>query len=159
MPWEPHPEAWARLERHLGPERFNAARQRMATVPRGATLIDNPVSVAPGFTIGNVHVMAGVPRIMQVMLDAVSPRLAKGRPMLARSIRLDVPEGDAAPGLAELQTVHPEVQIGSYPFFREGRTGANFVIRSTDPDELGRCVHALTEALRGAGQDVTQGGV
>ena len=73
--------------------------------------------------------MAGVPRIMQVMLDAVTPRLAKGRPILTRSIRLDVPEGDAAPGLAEIQASHPEVQIGSYPFFENKRLGTYVVLR------------------------------
>ena len=86
VPWEIHQEAFARMERHYRPGEFNAARQRMATMPRGATLIDNPVSIAPGFTIGNVHVMAGVPRIMQSMFEALAPYLAGGPPITSRAV-------------------------------------------------------------------------
>ena len=86
VPWEPHPEAWARMEKHYKPGEFNAARQRMATMPRGATLIDNAVSVAPGFTIGNVHVMAGVPRIMQAMWSTLAPTLPGGTPIDSRAV-------------------------------------------------------------------------
>jgi molybdenum cofactor synthesis domain-containing protein len=118
-------------------------RLRMARVPSGAELIDNAVSWAPGFMLGNVVVMAGVPRIMQVMLDAVAPRLAKGRPMLARSVRIDVPEGDAAPGLAALQLAHAGVQIGSYPFFEKTRLGTYVVLRSVDGEALDRAHAAL----------------
>ncbi len=121
-------------------------RLRMARVPKGAELIDNAVSRAPGFMLGNVIVMAGIPRIMQVMLDAVAPRLRKGRPMLARSVRLDVPEGDAAPGLAALQEAHAGVQIGSYPFFEKTRLGTYVVLRSVDGEELDRA-HAALWAL------------
>src|SRR4029077_11353 len=116
------------------------ARLRMARVPEGAELIDNAISRAPGFMIGNVIVMAGVPRIMQVMLDAVMPRLAKGRPMLSRSVRIDAPEGDVAPGLSELQSAHPEVQIGSYPFFEKKRFGTYVVLRCTDEARLAAAV-------------------
>src|SRR5712691_11325966 len=118
-------------------------RLRMARIPQGAELIGNAVSRAPGFMLGNVIVMAGIPRIMQVMLDAVAPRLKKGRPMLARSVRLDVPEGDAAAGLAALQAAHPEVQIGSYPFFEKSRLGTYVVLRSVDDGELARAERAL----------------
>lgn len=104
----------------------------MARIPEGAELIDNLVSRAPGFMLGNVIVMAGVPRIMQVMLDAVAPRLKKGRPMLSRSVRVAAPEGDVAPGLAALQAAHPGVQIGSYPFFEKGQLGTYVVLRSVD---------------------------
>ncbi len=86
LPWEPHPEAMARMERHYQPGEFNAARQRMATMPRGASLIDNAVSIAPGFTIGNVHVMAGVPRIMQAMFTWLAPQLAGGPPIVSRAV-------------------------------------------------------------------------
>jgi molybdenum cofactor synthesis domain-containing protein len=119
------------------------ARLRMARIPEGAELIDNAVSRAPGFKIGNVIVMAGIPRIMQVMLDAVAPRLLKGRLMLARSVRLDVPEGDAAPGLAAIQSTHPDVQIGSYPFFEKNRLGTYVVLRSVDADRLDQARAAL----------------
>src|SRR6516165_1123959 len=101
------------------------------------------IARAPGFMIGNVIVMAGVPRIMQVMLDAVMPRLAKGRPMLSRSVRIDTPEGDVAPGLSELQSAHPEVQIGSYPFFEKKRFGTYVVLRCTDEAKLAAAVDAL----------------
>jgi molybdenum cofactor synthesis domain-containing protein len=130
------PEAVAAMRRRFSGTELTPARLRMARVPKGAELIDNAISRAPGFMLENVIVLAGVPRIMQVMLDAVSPRLAKGRPMLARSIRVDAPEGDAAPGLAELQAAHPQVQIGSYPFFENKRLGTYVVLRSVEADKL-----------------------
>jgi molybdenum cofactor synthesis domain-containing protein len=137
------PKAVAAMRRRFSDRELTPARLRMARVPEGAELIDNAVSRAPGFMIGNVIVMAGVPRIMQVMLDAVSPRLAKGRPMLSRSIRLDVPEGDAAPGLAKLQAAYPDLQIGSYPFFNNKRLGTYVVLRSIDAERLAAGVKAL----------------
>ena len=137
------PAAVAAMRRRFSGNELTPARLRMARVPKGAELIDNAISRAPGFMIGNVIVLAGVPRIMQVMLDAVSPRLAKGRPMLSRSIRLDVPEGDAAPGLTELQAAHPDVQIGSYPFFDNKRLGTYVVLRSVDADRLAAAVAGL----------------
>jgi molybdenum cofactor synthesis domain-containing protein len=130
------PEAVAVMSRRFSGAELTSARLRMARIPEGAALIDNALSRAPGFMIENVIVMAGVPSIMQVMLDAVSPRLKKGRPMLSRSVRLDVPEGDAAEGLGVLQTAHPEVQIGSYPFFEKKRLGTYVVLRSTDKGRL-----------------------
>jgi len=123
------------------------ARLRMARIPRGAELIDNPVSRAPGFMLGNVVVMAGIPRIMQVMLDAVAPRLRKGRPMLSRSVRVDVPEGDVAPGLAAVQAENPDVQIGSYPFFDKGRIGTFVVLRSVDAENLFAAERALWDLI------------
>jgi molybdenum cofactor synthesis domain-containing protein len=141
------PDAVAAMRKRFKTEELTPARLRMARIPKGAMLIDNPISRAPGFVLDNVIVMAGVPRIMQVMLDAVAPRLAKGRPILTRSIRLDVPEGDAAPGLAELQTSHPEVQIGSYPFFENKRLGTYVVLRATDADALAAAVAGLWEMV------------
>jgi molybdenum cofactor synthesis domain-containing protein len=123
------------------------ARLRMARLPEGAELIDNPVSRAPGFMLGNVIVMAGIPRIMQVMLNAVAPRLKKGRPMLSRSVRIDAPEGDVAPGLAEVQGAHPEVQIGSYPFFEKSRLGTFVVLRSVDAGLLDHALAALWDLI------------
>jgi molybdenum cofactor synthesis domain-containing protein len=137
------PEAVAAMRQRFSETELTPARLRMARIPRGAELIDNALSKAPGFMLENVIVMAGVPRIMQVMLDAVAPRLAKGRPMLARSVRIDVPEGDAAPGLAELQSAHPDVQIGSYPFFENKRLGTYVVLRSTDATKLDAAQNAL----------------
>jgi molybdenum cofactor synthesis domain-containing protein len=137
------PEAVAAMRKRFSEEELTPARLRMARVPEGAALIDNAISRAPGFMLENVIVMAGVPRIMQVMLDAVAPRLAKGKPIMTRAVRLDVPEGDAAPGLADLQASHPEVQIGSYPFFENKRLGTYVVLRSTDQDRLAAAVTDL----------------
>jgi molybdopterin-biosynthesis enzyme MoeA-like protein len=137
------------------------ARLRMARIPEGAELIDNPVSRAPGFMLENVIVMAGIPRIMQVMLDAVTPRLRKGRPMLSRSVRIEAPEGDVAPGLAAIQSAHPQVQIGSYPFFEKGTLGTYVVLRGVDAGRLEAAsseVWALIakEGFKGAeGEDAT----
>jgi molybdenum cofactor synthesis domain-containing protein len=133
------------------------ARLRMARIPAGAELIDNPVSRAPGFMLGNVIVMAGIPRIMQVMLDAVAPRLKKGRPMLSRSIRIDVPEGDVALGLAAVQAAHPEVQIGSYPFFEQGRLGTFVVLRSVDAGLIDETMTALAALIASEGFSATIG--
>jgi len=121
------------MRQHFSDKELTPARLRMARIPEAAELIDNAISRAPGFMIGNVIVMAGVPRIMQVMLDAVLPRLAKGRPMLLRSVRIDAPEGDVAPGLSELQSAHPEVQIGSYPYWPLLSTRCGSSPRSASP--------------------------
>jgi molybdenum cofactor synthesis domain-containing protein len=145
------PEAVAAMRQRFSGTELTPARLRMARIPQGAELIDNAISRAPGFMLGNVIVMAGVPRIMQVMLDAVSPRLAKGRPMLARSVRIDAPEGDAAPGLAEIQSAHPEVKIGSYPFFENKRLGTYVVLRSTNGTKLATALDALWEFIHRAG--------
>jgi molybdenum cofactor synthesis domain-containing protein len=137
------PEAVAALRKHFSDRELTPARLRMARIPQGARLIDNAISRAPGYMIDNVVVMAGVPRIMQVMLDAVSPRLAKGRPMLSRSVRIDAAEGAVAPGLAALQAAHPEVQIGSYPFFENERLGTYAVLRCADAARLAAALEAL----------------
>ena len=133
VPWEPHPEAWARLDATYKPGDFNAARQRMATMPRGATLIDNAVSVAPGFTIGNVHVMAGVPRIMQSMFDSLAPRLQGGAPVTSRALHaVGAQEGSIAEGLGAIQARYPAVEIGSYPYYRNGSGGVAIVCKGRD---------------------------
>ncbi|MBV9116281.1 MAG: competence/damage-inducible protein A [Acetobacteraceae bacterium] len=137
VPWEPHPEAWRRMEKAYEPGQFNAARQRMATMPRGAVLIDNPVSTAPGFTVGNVHVLAGVPRVMQAMFERLAPRLERGQPIEARAVHVvQVGEGLLAEGLAEIQRRYPEVDIGSYPFYRASGNGVAIVARGTDPEKI-----------------------
>jgi molybdenum cofactor synthesis domain-containing protein len=151
------PEAVAAMRKRFTPAELTPARLRMARIPKGATLIKNVISRAPGFMIGNVIVMAGVPNIMQVMLDAVSPRLAKGRPMISRSVRLDVPEGDAADGLGTLQAAHPEVQIGSYPFFQNKRLGTYVVLRSTDEGKLAAAETALWKFIAEAGFPAASG--
>jgi molybdenum cofactor synthesis domain-containing protein len=152
VPWEPHAEAWARLERHYKPGDFNAARQRMATMPRGAALIDNPISVAPGFTIGNVHVMAGVPRIMQSMFEALAPSLQGGPPIASRTVHADgVMEGRIADGLADIQKQWPALDIGSYPYYRMGGGGVALVAKGTDTEAVEDAARAITMLLRATG--------
>lgn len=129
-----HPEAVAILRAHWAGRGIeeNEARMRMARVPERAELIPNPVSKAPGFHIGNVFVMAGVPKIMQAMLDEVAPSLTGGAVMLSRTVPLDLGEGDVARRLQEIQLSHPGVMIGSYPYERDGRFATNIVVRSRD---------------------------
>ena len=111
---------------------FNAARQRMARIPDGAGLIDNPVSIAPGFTLGNVHVMAGVPNIFQAMVASVLPTLTGGAPLLSQSLQVNRGEGEVAEPFGALAAAFPDLSMGSYPFIRNGAHGTNLVIRGTD---------------------------
>jgi molybdenum cofactor synthesis domain-containing protein len=137
------PRAVDAMRRHYRGRELNQARLRMARIPDGAELIDNPISSAPGFMLENVIVMAGIPNIMQVMLDAVAPRLKTGRQMLSNSVRIAAPEGDVAPGLFELQAANPKVQIGSYPFFESGELGTYVVLRSVDAARLAEALREL----------------
>ncbi|HEX2763294.1 MAG TPA: molybdopterin-binding protein [Allosphingosinicella sp.] len=151
-----HPRARAMLEAYYADRGgVNEARLRMARVPEGAELIENKMSGAPGIRFGNIFVLAGVPHIATLMLEALSGKLEGGRPLLSRAIGCWTPESEVAPLLAEVESAHAECQIGSYPFFREGRPGANFVIRSTDPEALARCEQDLVARLRGEGREVT----
>jgi molybdenum cofactor synthesis domain-containing protein len=111
---------------------FNAARMRMARIPEGATLIENPISVAPGFSVGNVHVMAGVPNVFQAMVAGLLPTLTGGAPLLSQTLRILRPEGEIAGPLGVLAGEYPDLSMGSYPFNRDGVMGANVVIRGTD---------------------------
>ncbi len=115
---------------------LNPARLRMARIPDGATLIENPISKAPGFSLGNVHVMAGVPSVFVAMLASVLPTLTGGRPLLSATVRFLVREGDIAGPLATVAAAHPDVSIGSYPFSRDGVHGSNVVLRSQDAEKL-----------------------
>ncbi|MGB8815126.1 MAG: molybdopterin-binding protein [Paracoccaceae bacterium] len=115
---------------------FNAARQRMARIPDGATLIENPVSIAPGFSLGNVHVMAGVPNIFQAMVASVLPTLTGGAALLSQTLRVSKGEGEIAAPFAALATEFPDLSMGSYPFMQNGAHGTNLVIRGTDPAQL-----------------------
>lgn len=138
---------------YADPEReLNAARLRMARIPDGAVLIDNPVSKAPGFSLGNVHVMAGVPAVFEAMLAGLLPRLVGGRPMLSATVEVLRPEGVIAGPLAAVAAAHPGVSIGSYPFNRGGVFGANVVARSVDAAALeaaAAALRALKAALEG----------
>ena len=111
---------------------LNTARLRMARIPDGATLIDNPVSAAPGFSIGNVHVMAGVPMVFQAMVASVLPTLTGGAPLLSQTLRVDRGEGDIAGPLAQIAVDFADLSFGSYPFQKDGAYGANIVVRGTD---------------------------
>lgn len=111
---------------------FNEARQRMARIPDGAILIDNPVSTAPGFTLGNVHVMAGVPKIFEAMVASVMPTLTGGAPLLSQSLRVNRGEGDIAEAFGKLAAEYPDLSMGSYPFIQNGAHGTNLVVRGTD---------------------------
>jgi molybdenum cofactor synthesis domain-containing protein len=115
---------------------FNDARQRMARIPDGATLIDNPISTAPGFTLGNVHVMAGVPSIFEAMLAGVLPTLTGGAPLLSQSHRVNRGEGEIAGDFAALAAEFPDLSMGSYPFNTNGVYGTNLVVRGTDPARI-----------------------
>lgn len=152
LPLALDPEARRRLEKHYkNPSDLNDMRLRMAHVPQGARLIDNPISQAPGFAIGNVHVLAGVPRIMQAMFDGIRHDLKGGAPMLSRSVGAYLPEGIMADPLARVQERFPEVEIGSYPFFRQGRLGSSLVARGVDANILGKAVDALCDLVKGLG--------
>ena len=132
LPLIRNPEALRRLQAHYPPGGLNEARLRMTNTPEGATLIDNPISIAPGFQIGNVLVLAGVPSIMQAMFEGVKHRLVGGLPMLSRTVTGGLPEGVMAEDLGAIQDRYGEVEIGSYPFFRMGKAGTSIVLRSTD---------------------------
>jgi molybdenum cofactor synthesis domain-containing protein len=132
VPIDVDPRAVALLRERYAEADLTPPRLRMARIPAGAALIENSVSKAPGFMIGNVIVMAGVPAIMQAMLHAVTPSLQRGAKLLSQSIRVNAPEGTVAAPLAECQRAFPDVAMGSYPFFEDGRYGTYLVFRSTD---------------------------
>ena len=152
-----HPAARAILERYYSGRglELTEARLRMARVPDGAELIPNRMTGAPGIRFGNLFLMAGVPHITAGMLDALTGTLEGGARLLAETVGCWVAESEVAVILRDIEKAYADapggVQIGSYPFFREGRTGANFVVRSTDPGTLDRCVTALLDALEAAG--------
>ncbi|AWW73646.1 competence/damage-inducible protein A [Erythrobacter sp. KY5] len=155
-----HPEARALLERYYADKGgLNAGRLRMARVPDGSELIPNRMSGAPGIRRGNVILMAGVPHITAGMLDALTGQLEGGAPLLSETVGCWIAESEVAHLLREVEEAHENCQIGSYPFFREGRVGANFVIRSTSEEDLKSCVDTLTDGLATNGYDFTPGGI
>lgn len=156
-----HPAAVAMLERHYARrgETLTEARKRMARVPKGAELIENHVSGAPGIRIGNLFIMAGVPHITAGMLDALTGELEGGAPLVSRTIGSWVAESEVADLLREAERAHDGVAIGSYPFFREGRVGANFVVRATDPAVVDACVADVRARLIAAEVEVVEGGI
>lgn len=157
---EVHPAARATLERYYESRGgITDARLRMARVPAGADLIENRVSGAPGIRIGNVFIMAGVPHITAGMLDALTGTLEGGRPVVSASVGCWVAESEVADLLRTVEKAHEGVAIGSYPFFREGRVGANFVVRSPDQAKVDACVADLSARLAVEGREVFGGGI
>src|SRR5437588_1426628 len=156
-----HPHARKILEDYYRdrPGGLTEPRLRMARVPEGAELIPNPSSGAPGVKIGNVYILAGVPYIAASMLEALTGKLEGGRPVVSVTVGARAPESDVADLLRETEAANPGVAIGSYPFFREGRYGANFVIRSEDGELARRTGEALAAGLREAGYEPVEGGI
>ncbi|MBH9536201.1 competence/damage-inducible protein A [Novosphingopyxis sp. YJ-S2-01] len=155
-----HPEARATLERYYETKGgINEGRLRMARVPDGGELIPNKMSGAPGIKLGNIFIMAGVPHITAGMLDALTGTLEGGAPLIAEQIGCWTAESEVAELLRETEKAHEDCQIGSYPFFREGRTGANFVVRSTEQASLDACMEALKKGLRELGFAPVDGGI
>jgi molybdenum cofactor synthesis domain-containing protein len=151
------PGAKAILERHYPPGGLNEARLRMAHVPEGAELIDNPVSAAPGFRIANVFVLAGVPMVMRAMFDGLKAGLAGGQPLISRTIGAYLGEGVIAAGLGKLQGRYPMLEIGSYPFFHQGRYGASFVMRGTEAAAIEAAAVELRTLIRDLGAEPVEG--
>jgi molybdopterin-biosynthesis enzyme MoeA-like protein len=155
-----HPKARAVLEEYYATRGgITETRLRMARVPDGAELIENRMSGAPGIRAGNIFILAGVPHIAALMLDALTGKLPGGRPVLSRTIGCWVAESEVADLLRRTEAAHAGCQIGSYPFFREGRVGANFVIRSTDIAIIDACIDSLVRDLAVTGLDPVLDGI
>jgi molybdenum cofactor synthesis domain-containing protein len=152
-----HPDAKRLLETHYPPGQLNEARLRMAMVPEGAALLPNPISRAPGFQIGNVFVLPGVPSIMQGIFEQLKYRLAGGDKVLSRSISCHLAEGTLAEDLGRLQARYPDVEIGSYPYFRRGDFGVTLVLRSTDRKILAAATDELKALIRNLGGEPQEG--
>jgi molybdenum cofactor synthesis domain-containing protein len=158
VPWEIHAETFTVMEQYIGAENFNAARQRMATLPRGAEPIRNKASLAPGFSIGNVHVMAGVPRIMQAMFGALEADLPRGTPIAMRAVHgIGVMEGAIAEGLTAIQNRYPELDLGSYPFRHGADGGVAIVAKGTDIAGMERAIAEATTLIASFGIEAVQG--
>jgi len=147
---EEHPEALRLLQDYYG-DALNEARRRMALIPQGATLIDNPISKAPAFQIQNVFVLAGVPSVMQAMFEGLVGRLTGGKPIQFAAVSCKLPEGVLADDLMLLQDRHPDVEIGSYPSFKTGILGVSLVVRGIDTDSIARATKDISDMIRSLG--------
>src|SRR5579864_5288515 len=152
-----HPEAKRILESHYPPGGLNEARLRMAQVPEGASLLLNPISRAPGFRIGNVFVLPGVPQIMQAIFSELKHRLKGGAKVLSRSVSCTLGEGTIAQDLAALQERYGDLEIGSYPYFRRSDFGVTLVVRGTDRARIGSAIEELKALIRKCGGDPQEG--
>lgn len=145
-----HPEAVARMTRHYGDAAlFTPARRRMARVPHGGVLVDNPVSVAPGFQMENVFTFAGIPKVAEAMFQSMKHRLVGGIPVVSRTVRTNLPEGIIAEPLGALQKRYEDLDIGSYPAFRGGKPSVSLVLRGTDDARLAAAAVELMATIRG----------
>lgn len=154
VPYVLNAEARQALLKHYQSEAdLTPARLKMAHIPEGARLINNPVSGAPGFQLENVYVMAGVPLIMQSMLDGILPELETGFPILSNTITCDLQESVIAEGLSAIQDKYPTVDIGSYPHFRSGALGLSLVLKSNDNDNLHAATHEVIDMVQSFGKE------
>jgi molybdenum cofactor synthesis domain-containing protein len=151
-----HPEVMAMLAARYKPGEFNEMRKRMARIPDTGTLVKNSVSTAPGFRIGNVFVMAGVPMIMRAMLEDIAPSLKRGIQVEVATVQTRLPEGRIAAGLARVQAEHPGLAIGSYPFYREDGSGVQLVVRGRDAGAVRRAADAIETMIRNEGAEPTR---
>lgn len=158
---ERNPEAVKLLEDHYSglDIELNEARLRMAEVPVGCTLVHNPISKAPGFRLENVYVFAGIPSVMRAMFDQVRGELIGGKPLQSETVSCGLGEGTIAIQLGKIQDAHPTLDIGSYPYFRDGRFGTSLVVRGDDPDEIKAAANKIRETIRSLGADVIEGDV
>lgn len=153
---ERNTDAIAAMKKYYDADSLTEARLKMAEIPKGAILIDNPVSGAPGFQIENVFVLPGVPMIMRAMFDGITDRLVGGDPVLTANVVTGLTEGVLAEGLGAIQTDYPEVTIGSYPFFRLGKLGVNIVMRSTRPGSLSAATEAVKSLVTSQAGDIIE---
>lgn len=142
-----NPEAVAMLETHYKPEDLNEARLRMAAIPKGAILIENPISKAPGYQIENIFVLAGVPSIARAMFDNLKGRLKGGKPVLSTTLSTHLGEGLIAEALGQVQNTFKDVEIGSYPYIKDGKIGVSLVMRSPNPERIEDCAEAIKEMI------------
>jgi molybdenum cofactor synthesis domain-containing protein len=155
-----HPRARAALEAYYaGRGGATEARLRMARVPQGAELIENSLSGAPGIRVGNVFILAGIPHVAALMLEALTGKLEGGRPLLSTTIGCWVPESEVAELLGETESAHPGCRIGSYPFYKDGRAGANFVIRGAESSAVAACRTDLIARLEATGRAIAEEGI
>jgi molybdenum cofactor synthesis domain-containing protein len=159
VPLERNAEAERRLRLHLPPGEVNEERLSMADMPQGVTLIANPVSAAPGFHIGNVFALAGVPVIMRAMFEEAAPTLAGGPPIVSRTVAVALPEGTLAAGLRGIQERWPAIEIGSYPYFSHGHLGVSVVLRGIETDALDAAANAVRVLIRDLGSVPVEPGV
>ena len=151
--YELNDEAYEILKAHYKPGELNDARMRMARMPAGAELIENPISKAPGYCVGNVYVMAGVPMIMRSMFDSIRHQLSGGSPVLSRTVGGTIGEGKLASELAKVQKRYSDIDIGSYPFFRGGTYGTSIVLRSRNEGKLEAATDEVSRLISSFGVD------